>query len=127
MMRTTAARALLRPLSCAKANTAPGLRFSHIPTTNFSKSTFKPASKILALTTYASSTSLVRSYASSTTPGSAAASNKLTTQGGGSPKGVQTEFGNKEPDDDDVDMLAGVRHDIVSNTTLYYVLSTDHH
>jgi len=121
MMRTTASRALLQRLSCAKATAAPGLRFSHIPTTSFAKSTLNPASfgkrsDILALTAYAPKTSLIRSYASKAE--AALQSAKLTphpeaVNETGSTQGIKTEMVNKQNDDDDVDMMAGIRHDMV--------------
>lgn len=131
-MRTGATRALLRPISCARP-TAPGLRFAHLPPTSFSKSGFKASSigskqtQVLALAAYLPKTSLIRSYASTAAPGTTRnpdkeaqyAAKKLTAQpetvsASSSSHPINSELGQQQ-EEEDVDMMAGIRHDLVSD------------
>jgi len=130
MMRTGATRVLLQSLNCSsKTAAAPGLRFSHVSA--FKNSSFVKRSDSFALAAYRPAvTSLIRSYATATpqAPGTTRMvereaelrTQKLSANPGmvsleSSMHPINSEVGAKEQEEEaDVDMMAGVRHDIVS-------------
>jgi len=123
MMRTGATRALLRPFSCSKAAAAPGLRFTHAAA--FKNAGLVKRTESLAMSAYRPTvTSLVRSYA--TIPGVTRDSNKehevaqgklaadpALVSSSSSTHAVFSEVGT-EAKEEDVDMMAGIRSDLVS-------------
>jgi hypothetical protein len=131
MMRTGASRVLLQSLTCSsKTAAAPGLRFSHISA--FKNSSFKRADSFALAAYRPAVTSLIRSYATATpqAPGTTRMvereaelrTQKLSANPGmvsleSSMHPINSEVGAKEAqesEEPDVDMMAGVRHDIVS-------------
>lgn len=125
MMRTGASRVLLRPFTCGR-QTAPGLRFSHVPVASFSKPSLGSTglnvkrTESLALAAYRPKMSLMRTYASAAYPGTTQSLEK------------EQQFAQKKIDDhperlssnadikageqeEDVDMMAGIRHDMVKH------------
>ena len=123
-MRTSATRALLRPFTCTKASAAaPGLRFTHA--TALKHAGFPKRTESLAISAYRPiTTSLVRSYASASVVRNVEREKELQQMKLGSDAelvsstssthGVFTEVG-AEQKEEDVDMMAGIRHDMVSS------------
>lgn len=123
MMRTSATRALLRPFSCTKASAAaPGFRYTHANALKHAG--FPKRTESLALSAYRPiSTSLVRSYASASLSRNVEREKELQQQKLGadpelvssssSTHALNSELG-AEDKEEDVDMMAGIRHDMVS-------------
>jgi len=128
MMRTGASRALLRPFATPTSNRA---RFAHniAQRSLFGQQNSVAGKKLqpLALTAFrGANTALVRNYASSVVPGSTQdigkekklaeeplASSPQFVSSDSSTHPVFSEHGTKQQEDD-VDMMAGIKHDLVS-------------
>jgi len=123
MMRTSATRALLRPFTCTKASAAaPGLRFTHANALKLAG--FPKRTESLAISAFRPiTTSLVRSYASASVVRNVDREKELQqmklgadpelVSSSSSVHALNSELG-AEQKEEDVDMMAGINHDMVS-------------
>jgi len=126
MLRTGVPRTLLR--SCTKLPTTASTRFVQTQARNALKQSAAPSVKPLALTVFrANTTALIRSYATASTAGTVPTGSEqqqeLANQSimtdpdnvnlKSSVHGITSEVGEKDAEEADVDMMAGIRHDMV--------------